>query len=470
MGTCLNHHEWQTMQASFWNSSWPATLLNGTCSITLPDLNIRQNGEIRHRGSGILHWQKGGKILVEAVTDGGPLKLDGAVRGRPGDLVPREEFASVEGTTLDGWDVSTIPLPLDGREGSNISPHFAWKFETFGLQMTKTRVLQSEPMLTAILGPAFDRGTRYTETSVQNFRTTHPRSLNWVQVETQFGTMHALRHSEDWFEVEIFPSSEAGEFNPAHFLKGVATAFSFVIGKRVQVLGHEFDQYPLCTRTLRVQMNPTPRRHLLKPFMHQLELTQLERCLEKAIRYFMTEEGDKAAGHFHLCWDTADNDILTKTLCHSVAIEGLVRLAASKGAEINGTLEPKIACVTKFLNDQQTELGKQFVNRLTGCMSAFKHARPVESLNKWLEAGLLNVQKEDISAWKQLRNAIAHASADGFPKERSEKQDFLRKLQRVQSLMNRIILQLIGFDGEYTDYNQPYPSPAMFPLADPSQL
>jgi len=333
--------------------------------------------------------------------------------------------------------------------------------------MSKPRSTSATPILTAILGPSYDYGRRDTEISIKNFRESHHHTADWYMIETPFGVLNAVRHSREWFEVEIILVT--AEFEPHQFLTAVATAFSFVMGKRVHVLGYESHFDETTTRNLSVSMEPSSKRHLLKPFINQLETTQAERCLEMAIAYFLTEDGDTAAGYLHLCWDTVDNDISTMALSSTIATEGLVRLV-SRQSQADGSLDASVTMVSQFLEDHKIELGESFVNRVQGCMGSFKSVRPVDSLNKWQSSSLLNVQKEDIKAWSSLRNSLAHASAIGLPADRDKKQHFFRNLQRVQSLNIRIVLQLMGFDGFYTDYNQPHPMPAKFPLVDPSML
>src|SRR5687767_5056594 len=96
--------------------------------------------------------------------------------------------------------------------------------------------------------------------------------------------------------------------------------------------------------------------------------------------------------------------------------------------------------------------------------------RPVDTLRDWADRGILGITAEDIEAWSRTRNPAAHAGLVAPTKDRDETQVLLNRYHRVLNMLNRIVLQLIGYTGQYTDYSRPGWPDVEFPAAATATL
>jgi hypothetical protein len=91
--------------------------------------------------------------------------------------------------------------------------------------------------------------------------------------------------------------------------------------------------------------------------------------------------------------------------------------------------------------------------------------RPVDTLRDWAERNVLGVTRDDVAAWNQIRHPSAHGSFIVPTGDRAETQTRLSHFYRILNVMNRIILQLVEYNGPYADYSQQNWPEVEFPRA-----
>jgi hypothetical protein len=122
--------------------------------------------------------------------------------------------------------------------------------------------------------------------------------------------------------------------------------------------------------------------------------------------------------------------------------------------------------LTKFLEAEKYPA--EFVRRLEGFLPTMNNPRAKDILLDWHKRGVLGVSDKDAKAWGDIRNPAAHGrSSDKMPTP-DELQENLHGLHRVANLVNKLVLQAMGYKGKFLDYSDW--ETRDFPLAGPSDL
>lgn len=455
---------------------WLDILLRGSYETTIPAIRIASGVLGPCQGSGRLSWQDHQRIRVQAETDNAA-QLRGTFTGvvdTPGRLIPHDTYFAATGCTHDGWELTTNPVPRDGYHVRTDSPHVVWDFTTHGFRLARTTQNGRVRILRALLGPPPDSWIRCSETEFRNpcfgflsFR------QDWLFTATSFGRVVARQRSELWFEVKLEIESTPARAEPSHLLTAVARAFSFVLGRRCFVRGHEDLSPDSTTRYVEIASRPPTRSTILQPLGWQMAYLQnVERLLGPCIDFFLTDSGEEVAQHLYVCWDSADNAFATQLAVASIALEGLLRLAAgSPGSGQQSSLAADRDTFETWLDRNPESLTPHFIARLRGFLGMLNQPpRPVDILRSWRARQLLGVNDQDIEAWSRTRNSSAHAALIAPAPNRDELQNRVTRLDRVVNLINRIVLQLIGYTGNYVDYSQPGHPEVSFQAAAPGVL
>jgi hypothetical protein len=446
--------------------NWISILQSGSYEVSVPTLTASGERIGQLRGSGQISWSSDSGIRLQGVTDGaetlnalffGPL-------GTPGRLIPHAEYITFTGRTQNGWDVTTDPTPRDGHRTHSNLPDVVWDLGMKGMTFRRETTKEAVRILSILIGPVPQGWPRVTDSEIHNEFFGHRSSRHdWLATVTRVGRVAARKCSEEWFEVRVLPEEGKPMSDPFLVCTAIARAFGFVLGRRCVIRGHEEINENKRTRRLNAQNSKTTRNTLLNPLGWHLEFLQnVERFLGQAIDFFVTDLGQQVATYLYVCWDTADNAHQTQLAINSICVEGLLRLATSTlGPTQSELAQSDIAAFEEWLKSKPASFTPQFLNRLGGLTSMFKSLSANEILRDWVNRGVLGVTKEDAKAWSETRNPSAHGQLSRFESQ-EELQVLITRHARVQNLLNKIVLRLIGYSGIYIDYSQPGFPPATF--------
>ena len=450
---------------------WLDILLRGTYEVSLPTLNVT-SGEIGTlTGSGQISWNADTGIRIQAVTNGGD-KLTSLLFGGfglPGHLIAHSTFLTFSGRTDHAWDFTADQTPRDGHRTHTNLPDVVWDLGTSGLTLRNVSSVPLGRRLRILMGPLPPAWVRRTETEVHN-EVFGGRSsqCDWLTTTCSIGRVSARQRSDDWFEVRVEPNEGAPMREADAVCTAVARAFGFVLGRRCVIRGYEEINENRETRRLSTLYPNTTKNTLLQPLGWQLEFTQnVERLLGLAINFFLTDVGERVAAYLNLCWDTADNSHLTQLTMSSICVEGLLRVAAETIGPTQPQVDPTdLRTFQAWINSQPAGISQQFLNRLNGLTGMFDSLSANEMFRDWISRGVLGTTRDDLDAWRETRNPSAHGrlTAAGSRKERQAR---IFRHVRVQNLLNKIVLQLMGYAGTYIDYAQPGHPSAEFPVFSP---
>lgn len=447
---------------------WMDVIFRGHFEVSLPTLTISHEQTGACTGSGRLLWD-GKSIRLLGQTD----NAEGLLRSMgdhtlPGQLVPHSSYCTPTGQSQHGWGFTASSVFLDGFSVHGDSPHVTWDLPLPSVSFREQRSPTGRRTVRAILGPSPHSWTRVTETMVTNeFFGGSPSSLDWLRYSPQFGTVAARRRSAEWFEVCLHIDSTPVDDNATRLLNAVRWAFGFVMGRECGTRGHLEQRADATVRSIRTDFGPPTRRSLLPPFPRQwLAHHQVESLLACATNFFLTELGQTVANHLWLLWNTADNAIQTRQAMTSVCVEGLVRLVA--GQQMPADHSQDRVALLALLEANPRSISNTFRNRLNGWLNTLSQPpSPATVLRGWAKSGILGVTSEDAEAWQRTRNSVVHANRVRMSTDRERLQGQLDEFDRVQNLLNRIVLHLMGYEGPTCNYSQPgWPTVHFPPLRD----
>jgi hypothetical protein len=442
-------------------------LHRGSYEVGLPTLMVTGQRVGQLRGSGQISWTSDAGIRVQGVTDGAAA-LNALLFGGfeiPGRLIPHSQYLTFSGRTQDGWEVSTDQMPQEGFYIHTDLPDVVWDLVVTGTTFHRETTGDTARFLRILMGPSPRGWPRGTETEIRNeFFGARSSCLDWLVTTTSIGRVAARQRSDEWFEVLVMPDDNTPMRDPFVVCGAVARAFAFILGRRCVIRGYEEINENNQTRRINAHDSETTKNSILQPLGWQLELRQnIERLLGQAIDFFLTEVGQQVATYLFLCWDTADNAYQTRLAISAICVEGLLRLAASTlGPSQPMVIQTDIAAFEEWLNSKPVSFTPQFLNRLSGLTGMFKSISANEIFRDWVNRGVLGVTKEDAKAWSETRHPAAHGQLSDAESQ-DELQVRITRHTRVQNLLNKIVLRLIGYSGVYIDYSQPGFSPAIFP-------
>lgn len=454
--------------------SWIDRVMSGKVEIALPVLTLTKGSGAVFRGSGRLVWEGGKLIHLHAQTDGAKTLLDeyGRAGATPGELLHPSEYISVFGECSNGFRVSASPVPFDGYDHFLGSPHATWDLLLRDVRQEGKGHAHGRD-LRALLSPCLQHWPRPTQTTTDNeYFGGKSARLDWLKVNTCAGIVAVRARKGDYGEVLVAEADESGNQTAERLLTAIAAAFGFVMGRQARTVAYEERTSEHLSRVLWARPQGGGSWALPAPIGKSVQqMLQIESLLGLAIDYFLTEPGNKVVDHLYLCWDTADRAFPTQQLVTCIVLEGLLRLARTRapGARSDPAADD-LARLENHLERNPDGLSERTVARLRGLLRSLSDERPVDILNDWRERGVLGVTEQDVKAWKAARNAAAHAGLIGPFPERDKLQQQVTNLIRVQNLMNRIVLQLVGYCGPYVDYASHDWGVAEFPAASPDDL
>ncbi|MCL5945589.1 MAG: hypothetical protein M1472_01895 [Planctomycetes bacterium] len=453
---------------------WIDVLQRGTYEVRVPTLTV-SSGEIGTlNGSGGISWNANSEIRIQATTYS-ENQIDPLVFNRtvvPGTLISHSVYLHISGKTADNWEIETATIPRSGHHTHMGISYVNWDISTASLTLQRNTTGSPWQRFRILMGPAMPGWTKHTKTQVENdVFGTESVSLDWLSTECNIGRVAARRRSDEWFEVRIIPPNQKQVMDEFASCTAVATAFGFILGRRCIIRGYEHINGNHEIRRLDARQNEFSKNALFGPIGGTgLDyLKNVEKLLGLAINFFLTDLGKSVAQYLLLCWDTVDNIYTTRLAMSSLCLEGLIRMAAKQlGPDQPQILPSDLSAFSQWLEMKPDGFSEQFLIRLNGLKSIFGTLSVKEIFRHWCDHKILGVTQDDIDAWSDIRNPSAHGRVI-TSNNQVELQTHVNHHARIQNLLNKILLQFMGYQGQYINYAQTgFPS-AVFPCPPPDR-
>lgn len=437
-------------------NKWIETLMSGVYQVELPELTITGDLIGRLSGSGRLSWNSDSTLTIHATTGGTEILRDQFIVSdlEAGELFPERHDILVEGVTQDGSRMLSERTLLHGHNIHADSKYAVWQLNVPSVNFSEETWQRKSHIIHALLGPSMRNWPRSSKKSDD-----HPAfggtkaEHDWLECATSLGRLVARRRSEKWFEMALISADEISDDQLPRNLRAIQEAFSFATGRDCIIRGYSAERGPKLTRCVFDPGHRTTDSFVHPPLANNFRSRQsFEPLIAQAVNLFSTAKGEEVARYLRLCRDTADNRPETMMAVTCICLEGLVKLSVESDVEFDsGVLPDDVARLRSWLKDNPYQLGERLVNRIQGLLSNINSKRPDDILHHWRSSNMLSVTRKDIKAWKDLRNPAAHASLS-MSDDPSELQAQYDDYDSVLTLINRVALWLMSYEGPYKDY------------------
>lgn len=423
--------------------------------IDCTSMTVTQNTDrnpLRFVGNGYIHQHPDGSIYLymyaNSGDEAGPSSLLGT--SAPGGLLVRDNYFSLRAVAYGGdeWTCDSVRLEPEGYDCDLIIRG----------RLYEIRKAESGPEGTF---PFFLEVQIYQELKFQHmsfvetlhdFGRVNERRLSTFQ--TKFGSCE-VRSLGDRLLLRV--SSQSPMPDNLHNL--VAASLEFLAGRTV--VPRVIEYHRGTDKELRL-VSPRPisgRTRLRRPIEshHLMDYAMPWRLFSRYIEYLASYSGlgwHPCVLHVHNAIEASANSLDAARLGLCVAVEGLANLVPI--AEIDDEkkaikkLNRSVRCMLKCFGLTGTKLGQ----RVEGLLSQLNIPRLKDRLEPLVQTG--EIRPSLIKAWSDLRHGAAHAAAFDIDYAKPEEtQKLLVGINKVTTLMYEIILYLIGYEEEYTDYSEP---------------
>ena len=277
--------------------------------------------------------------------------------------------------------------------------------------------------------------------------------LDWLEFQTTFGVVVVRREDRNRGYILIQGNSDQNNLTKA--LDAVQTAISFVEGRNVEIVGYEKVSDGKRTRSLGWTTSTTKSR-FVPPFGWTKTIPMnMEGFLSLATNYFYSDAGEDVADRLGMCWAVADNKATARAIAACGTVDKLTQQAANDERESFGDSELKaLKEIKSYVETKRGSLDDRFLNRVNNFLETMRSPDTRNTLKRWAQSGRLGIVQEDLEAYIGLRNPIMHGRLmfKFAPDDEQAPREMFEKLRRVENLVNKIILDRIGYGGNYFDH------------------
>jgi len=221
---------------------WLDILLRGNYEAVIPEIAIASEEVGKLTGSGQFSWNADSGIRIQATTDGGTTLSNLLFRPMPtpGRLIEHSTYLNISGRTQDNWEFSSVPIPRHGHHTHSDKPIVVWDLRTRGMTMRRQLTGLNDRGFRILIAPGLPLWTRETETEVRNeVFGGRVRHVDWLTTDCKIGRIAARRRTDTWFEVKVIPRDNEPLGDAFTIRSAIARAFSFILGRRCAIRGHE---------------------------------------------------------------------------------------------------------------------------------------------------------------------------------------------------------------------------------------
>jgi hypothetical protein len=444
---------------------WIQTLVQGEAAMELAELKISGKHIGTFTGNGHVEWTPSTGIRVRAATGNANALFDEHLRRIttktvPGKIVHDDDFLQTIGETQSGDAVEVSPTHSRGFNIHGDSPTAFWDFGVLWCRRRHVEEFQLPVPRTirVLVGPSPTLWLRHSVTEVRNEAFPERRSsLDWMLGATNFGKVAAKRISDEWFEVRVQIEQPMPDVEALQFVWACEAAFSFLLGRRLVFRGYQERTPEATVRYLRDDRRKPTEGFVAAPlgFSTTTYHDHAEDLLGPAVDFFLMPRGRRVVHYLNLLWDTADNAWPVQWAVVGVCLEGLISdiLEDSKIAEPSLSPADRVVFDRWLANDNG--LSPRGIARLRGFAGLIGHRRVADVLKEWRDRRILDTTQGDLDAWQRMRNSAAHGQLVVPPDDKLDFQPTIDQSYQLQNVVNRIVLNLIGYRGPYIDYSKP---------------
>ncbi|QDV59456.1 hypothetical protein [Rosistilla oblonga] len=436
---------------------------NGEIAFPLVELTLHRGDGQQHVGTGHLVWTQDG-CRLHAVTDGGSIlqREFGRFPGRPGEIIPENQYLSMNGRTQDGWRFTVERLDRSGYHVHSGRETIVWRIANDGFRShvtyereRSTGDVASAAYVAIASGLEFGSWPRSTETRVENPAFGNQRQeRDWLQFPTSFGDVAVRKVNSDLTMIRV---SEVKRSQLTEARAAIQAALSYVDGRRCEI--HAFCEYDggVERRWLSSFMDRQRNQRIHSPLDRA---GRVAHCLEPMLgclcNFFLTEEGQETYKFLDAWMDAMDNRFTSRVMVECSIVEALARQICKNNPTIGISEQPKeVLSAVDRLKDQlhAMDYSASTKERLTSLLGMVRNRSAKDRLFAIQRAGWGGVSVDEISSWSALRNKVMHGDSPIGDGSLPRFQNAVTHSAKIANLINRMVLQSAGYSGSFFDYS-----------------
>jgi hypothetical protein len=408
------------------------------------------------RGQGFLWWDRKRGARIRALTDGaqGLQRLFTGVQPLGvGALIRSSQYATIDATNQRGEAVHISRLSPHCYSTSTATPTATWKFGqkeilsavTFTQAINGHDEALTELLLTNANGMLWPRSA--------------PTSLSF---ECNNGIVEGWKRNG----LARLLIRHKGSCTLSSLVGGLLATFTFWAGCLVQAIalehhsaqarlrrifrlpgiGHSQPAFPPLGVIRDLRVNPEP-------------------LLAKSLDFFCDEHNGDVATLVYTLAMSSEMTFSASTLIACTCLEGMAKRVAEQNQIPTPPAEKQKQSdqrklIEQFLKDN--DISPTVANRFKGVLENVNRVNGANAISELCKSGRLGFTLEDRKAFASLRNSTAHGTLRVFGEDDDAKQQAISKRNRVYNMLNKLVLNAIGYDGMYFDYvdwtTKPFPS------------
>jgi len=245
-----------------------------------------------------------------------------------------------------------------------------------------------------------------------------------------------------------------------HIADAFLRSLSFLSGHRQRFMGYEHVRQGTKIQLLfsgeppkrNFWYRPLPSRVFMYPEAHS------DRLLELTTSYLLNgAHASTLADVLWFCLDAADNDLCVKALVAATTVEAMAEVVcnAALGDEEVCVIRRDIAQVRDLVRGADRVFESPgFQNRLLGLLDSMAGPRAKDRLKALCDHQTAPLSGYELKAYGNLRNRLAHGKWQDWIERDRSLQTAVDELGCVASMVNKLALFLVGYEGPYVEYSE----------------
>jgi hypothetical protein len=426
-------------------------------TIDCPRMVLRNNAELPDRvyeGPGSIYQTPEGQLQFKLYSNGAPdyaafAQSLGPNAPKAGEIIPRNEFFSLEATSLSGgiWHSEFIHSHLN--QGTTRGPMVTGSLRELTNPMSDPHSAGFRPHLSLLFAEDFDfpgNAQAMTKTLLNGVET--GMSGDWSPAVFEAAGLK-FQLQKKGRSVSLSAQSNTMML-PQHLHMRICEALEFTLFEPERWVIRTVWDGRQVTTTLR----PFPKANLKRTprppigFRSRQTAESVWNLFAKYLEYVLTHpkpEWHPMSESVHLAVEGDAGSVDAGMLALAVAVEGVLKIGFPKLAAPDAFLLEQIDAACKLVTESL--LDDSFKGRVSGALNAMRASRAKDKLLAVQKAGV--IRPELVRAWEKTRHPSVHA--DGFDKTAIDK--IYRNYQSALTLFNELVFLVVGYTGQYSDFS-----------------
>lgn len=422
-----------------------------------PRMVLRQNIETDPRiyeGPGTIYQNGQGDLLFKVYSGGSPdtkmlWRMFGPDALKAGEVIPRTEYFTLEATSMKGADWRcdvALPRLNQGVIGGPVATGTLYELTN---ETNDPNATGESAFLSLRFGKEFDfpgNAKRITRTSLNDAE--RGLSGDWTSASFRVGGLD-FEFQKDHGGVLL--SAERQETRlPAHLDLRICEALEFTFFQHERWI-------------IRVISEGSSHKTTLRPFQRTSKISHFHplrfggsspsdcpvwNLFGKYLEFVLKHDQPQwhpVSENIHLAVMSDGGSLESQLIGLAIAIEGVVKIGFPAIADPDAPLLAQITAASKLI--AESSLDDSFKRRVAGVFGGMEHPRAKDKLLAFVETGI--IRSELVKAWSGMRNSAVHASG----LDPAEIRTVYKEYQTAVTLLNELVMLLIGYQGPYTDYS-----------------